>query len=175
METNEVNVNEVEKSTENIQVENNGFVIPESFRAKYAENPDLAIEDLYKAQHKIVQQKKAQKEQSSESTTWMSRDQLEKFYEEKKFFETNPDLTDYREQLNEFTSKWLSFDDAKALLERKDPTIANRKIANKTNFTSWVASNWPVTFSRQQLEDMSLEEYKKAKTMIKDGKATFIN
>tara|TARA_R110000868_G_C10959678_1_gene768379 strand:+ start:3589 stop:3726 length:138 start_codon:yes stop_codon:yes gene_type:complete len=45
-------------------------------------------------------------------------------------------MEEYKEQLSEFTSKGNSLEDAKYLLEKNDPTIANRKIANQTNFTA---------------------------------------
>lgn len=61
---------------------------------------------------------------------------MEKFYAKKKFFEENPALQEHEKEILDFTSKGLSFEDARLLVERKDPTIQNRAIAQKTNFTA---------------------------------------
>jgi hypothetical protein len=92
-----------------------------------------------KAEAKIVDMKKTSKETKSEvnketvkSENFMTRED----YAAEEFFKANNDLVEHKETLTELVSKGNSWEDAKFLLERKDPTIANRKIANQTNFTA---------------------------------------
>lgn len=155
METQEVEVQEVVEPTEN-KIE-----IPESFREKYSENPDLAIEQLYKAQHKIVEQKKAKKIEQNTPNEWLSREQLEKFYEEKKFFETNPNMLEYKDQLNDFTSKGLSFEQAKKLVIDWNPDIVARQQAQQSNFTDWTPNLTKNTYSMSELANLWQKEYNK--------------
>jgi len=61
--------NEVIVEETNVDTTENKFEVPESFKEKYSENPDKAIEELYKAQHKIVEQKKAEKKTPVENET----------------------------------------------------------------------------------------------------------
>lgn len=171
-------VHEEVKTTDNVDtVENketteNKFEVPESFKEKFRDNPDKAIEQLYKAQHTIIEQKKAEKQEPSVETKGMWRDELEKFYQEKKFFEENSHLSEHKEQILELTSKGIDFDDAKVLIERKDPTIQNRANAQKTNFTSGESSFDSRSFTKQELGEMSQSEYNKARDLIEAGKAT---
>lgn len=146
------------------------------------------VEDLQarlnKAEAKIVDLKNTPtkevevevKEEISETkteTNWLSRDELEKFYTEKKFYETNPELSEHKEQLSELTSKGLSFEDAKYLLQKKDPTIAARQKTQQSNFTAWETPVDVTSFSKEQLWAMSQEDYNKARDLIDAGKAKY--
>ena len=53
----EVNVEETKVDA----TSENKFEVPESFKEKFKDNPDKAIEQLYKAQHTIINSKKAEK------------------------------------------------------------------------------------------------------------------
>lgn len=64
MVNNEVNVEETNVET----TKENKFEVPESFKEKFKDNPDKAIEQLYKAQHTIVEQKKAEKKEEPAET-----------------------------------------------------------------------------------------------------------
>ncbi len=99
---------------------------------------------------------------------------MEKFYEERKFFENNPDLVEHKEKLKEYNEKGLSWDKARKLVEDDDPTIANRKVAKQINFTSWEVPS-DATVTNKQLEDMSQEEYTKARDLMKAGKLKLTN
>lgn len=96
-----------------------------------------------KAEAKIVDMKKSvtPKEESTEEvkteTTGFDEEAFERKYEEKKFFEANPDMLEYKDKLAEYTSKGIWFKEAKILVENSDETIANRKVASQINFTSW--------------------------------------
>ena len=66
---------------------------------------------LKKAEAKIVEQKKSTKEEvtdepaKEEPTASMTRDDFDKRYEERKFFENNPDLAEFKESITSYTSK----------------------------------------------------------------------
>ena len=142
------------------------------------------VEDLQarlaKAEWKIVEMKKSNKS-TTEETTDISKgetttpnfgaDDFDKRYEERKFFETNPDLSEYKEQLNEYVSKGLTFNDAKVLLEKNDQTINNRKTTKQANFTTGDVPVDKQNFSMDQLWDMSQWDYNKAMDLVDSGKA----
>lgn len=94
-----------------------------------------------KAEAKIVDMKKSvtpKEEEPNEEKPQeaMTKDQLEAFYAEKKFFENNPDMMEYKDKITEYTSKGIDFEKAKLLVEADDETIRNRKVASQMNFTS---------------------------------------
>lgn len=138
-------------------------------------------ESLRKAEAKIVELKKTAtpaKEESVEvktETVWFDEEAFERKYEEKKFFESNPDMLEYKDKLAEYTAKGIWWKEAKVLVENSDETIANRKVASQTNFTSWEPAVNTPTYSRQDLEKMSQEEYNKVKDLQEQGKVTITN
>jgi len=130
-----------------------------------------------KAEAKIVDMKKTSKETKSEvnketvkSENFMTRED----YAAEEFFKANNDLVEHKETLTELVSKGNSWEDAKFLLERKDPTIANRKIANQTNFTAWEPANLEKTsFTQDELKGLSQIEYNKVMSLKEQGKVQF--
>lgn len=171
MEINEVNV-----ETEEVETEwTKKFEVPETFKAKYSENPDLAIEELYRAQHKIVEQKKAEKKEIKVENPTLSREELEKFYAEKKFFEDKPSLLEYKDQINEFTSKGLTFSQAEKLVIDANPDISARNIAQKTNFTAWAPDYTSKNYTMEQLAEIGKRSPSKYAELIRDFKAGKIN
>lgn len=145
---------------------------------KTAEELEAALK---KAEAKIVEMKKSAtpeqveaKEETSEAPATVKPEDMEKFYEERKFFESNPDLLEHADKLKEYNSKGIGWDEAKALVELKDPTIANRKVAKKMNFT---AGDIPAdsTVSNKELESMSQEDYTKARDLMKAGKLKLVD
>ena len=164
--------NEVKVEETNVDTTENKFEVPESFKDKYSENPDKAIEELYKAQHKIVEQKKAEKKNPvTTETAWLSKEDLDKFYQEKRFFEENKYLEEHKEDILSFTSKGLSFEDARLLVEKKDPTIQNRAIAQKSNFTSGTPDFSSDTYSMEQLAEIGKKNPSKYWELMRDYKA----
>lgn len=65
---------------------------------------------------------------------------LEKKLAEKDFYASNPEMSEYKEQITEFTSKGLTHEQAKRLVIDSDPTIQNRMNSQSSNFTNtdWV-------------------------------------
>ena len=167
--------NEVKVEETNVDTTENKFEVPESFKDKYSENPDKAIEELYQAQHKIVEQKKAEKKNPvTTETAWLSKEDLDKFYQEKRFFEENKYLEEHKEDILSFTSKGLSFEDARLLVEKKDPTIQNRAIAQKTNFTSGIPDFKQSTYTHDELANLPQNEYNKVMDLKTQGKVNII-
>ena len=140
-------------------------------------------ESLRKAEAKIVELKKStatpkeepQEEAPKAETVGFDEEAFEKKYEEKKFFEANPDMLEYKDKLAEYTSKGIWFKEAKLLVENSDETIANRKVASQTNFTSWDVPQAQATYTRADLENMTQSEYNNAKALQEQGKVTITN
>ena len=84
-----------------------------------------------KAEAKIVELKQSKQEVPHIDDTF-----LDKKLEERDFFKANPEFQEHREKIVEYTSKGISFETAKAEIERLDPTIVSRKVSQHANFTS---------------------------------------
>lgn len=138
-----------------------------------------------KAEAKIVDMKKtpedqAEVEEATEVTkvaevanSNLTRDDLDKYYEERTFFESNPDLSEHKEQLNKYVDTGLSFKQAKVLLEQADPTINNRKTTKQSNFTAGDTPKDVQVFTTEQLGDpnLSQKDYNRAMELVDSGKA----
>ena len=120
---------------------------------------------------KIYKLKKENKD-NDKLVTWFWKEDMESMLNERDFFKTNPDLVEYKDKINEFTSKWISFEDAKTLVTTNDSTISNRQTTNKSNFTAWEPSLDNLNFTKEQLWDMNRSEYKQAMSLIESWKAT---
>ncbi|MDA3854784.1 MAG: hypothetical protein PF569_00895 [Candidatus Woesearchaeota archaeon] len=82
---------------------------------------------LEKAEKKLVELKRVNKSIKKEDAPSNSREELEKFYEEKEFFKNNPEANSYKEKMAEY--KGLSLDDQYLLASRKDKEIEkNREV-----------------------------------------------
>lgn len=109
-----------------------------------------------KAEAKIVDMKKsttpAKEVVKEETPTTFDEATFEKKYEEKKFFESNPDMLEYKDKFADYTAKGIGYKEAKILVENSDETIANRKKASQTNFTNW---DTPVSMDSYSMEDIA--------------------
>lgn len=135
-------------------------------------------ESLKKAEAKIVEMKKSTTpaEKPEVETKGFDDEAFEKKYEEKKFFESNPDMLEYKDKLTEYTSKGIGYNEAKLLVENSDETIANRKVAAKIDFTSWDAPQNIVTqMTKAELEKLPQAEYNKVMDLRQEGKMTITN
>ena len=114
-------------------------------------------ERLRKAEAKIVDMKKsttpAKEEAPKVETQGFDEDAFEKKYEEKKFFESNPDMVEYKEMLLEKVSKWNSWKEAKLLVENSDSTIAERKKTNSMDI-SWKPAVWGNKITQEQISKL---------------------
>ena len=123
-------------------------------------------ESLRKAEAKIVEMKKSvtpperKEEEVAEvkteptETKGFDDEAFERKYEEKKFFESNPEMSEYKDKILEKTALGISLNEAKLLVENSDETIANRKVASQMNFTDWDASEWVKTYTQEALYEL---------------------
>ena len=113
-------------------------------------------ERLDKAEKKLVELKKLIKEKPQETWDYITKDELEI----EKFITRNPELEEYKEDLNKYKKLWLSLEKAKLLIENDDKTIENRKKTNSMNLTNWEESS-KTTYNKSDLENMTQSEYNK--------------
>ena len=137
-------------------------------------------ESLRKAEAKIVELKKATatpkedpKEEGKTETTGFDENTYKKLREEEKFFESNPDMVEYKDKLQEKIAKGYSWKDAKLSVENDDETIANRKAASQMNFTKTDSWAEKMTYTLAQLEALPQWEYEKVMDLKSQGKVTF--
>lgn len=127
-----------------------------------------------KAEAKIVDMKKGTQTQE-EPQVGLSKAELEAFYSEKKFFESNPDMSEYKEKLSEYTSKGLSWEDARILVEKQDPSFENRKVTQKMNFTSWDTPDIGSTsYTQEELKNMPQDVYNRTMELVAQKKVKII-
>jgi len=107
---------------------------------------EAKIVDLKKST-KVKEDKVEDKTTDNPETTGLSKEDLEAFYTEKKFFEDNADLVEYKDQISDLTKKGYSLKAAVFEIEQADETIANRRKAKQTNFTWWAFSDTKTTYS----------------------------
>lgn len=139
------------------------------------ETPDIDWEArAKKAEAKIVELKKTGTQTQEEPQAGLSKQELEAFYNEKKFFESNPDMSEYKDKLSEYTSKGLSWEEARVLVEKQDPSFENRKVSQKMNFTAW---DIPVdnVVTKEMLAQADQNEYNRLMDMVESGKAKLTN
>ncbi len=122
----------------------------------------------------IVKHKKEKKvEVKTDKTEWLSQEALEKMLEERDFYKANPSLTEYKDKISEYTSKWISFEKAVKLLEMDDETIINRRNTQRSNFTSWEAGE-TTTYTQEAVSKMPIDQAKKLWALRKEGKVKII-
>ena len=145
----------------------------------------LKVKDdaIAKAEAKIVDMKKSSKETTPEVKTEapveVNTEDTSKFmtredFEKDKFFESNPDLADHKDSINELVSKWYSLDDAKTVTLAKDKTIESRKNTQNSNFTDWASWGGVQTYSSEDLYNLWQKDpalKRKAMEQIAAGKA----
>ena len=138
-------------------------------------------ESLRKAEAKIVELKKSNatpKEEPKEEapkaeTTGFDENAYKKLREEEKFFESNPDMSEYKEQLKEKLAKGYTWADAKLSVENNDETYLNRKNAQKANFTNWELPNTEKSsYTQEELKSLPQAQYNKVIEWHKSWKIT---
>lgn len=125
------------------------------------ETPETEInweERAKKAEAKIVELKKTPKETTPEAEPvkeepkGMSTDDFNAMYEERKFFENNSELAEHKDTLKDLVSKGNSWEDAKFLLERRDPTIAARQNTNSMDMSWDLYTPEKTTYTESEVE-----------------------
>lgn len=90
------------------------------------------------------------------------------------FISQNPHLSHLGEDFKKLTSSGgLSKEEAKLVLEQRDPTIAQRKKTESMNLASWDFSS-KQEYTIQELEDMPQDKYNQVKNLEKQGKVRIV-
>lgn len=102
---------------------------------------------------------------------------MEKKLAERDFFKNNPEMLEHKDAIQKLTSTGLvDYKQAKAAIIEKDPTIANRQVANQTNFTdsSWYSKT---SYTQEELAEIGRKDQVKFRKIWADkqaGKITII-
>ena len=85
------------------------------------------------------------------------------------FISSNPDMKGYENDLRDYLSKWISHEEAKILIERKDKTIENRKkleTMNVSNSELW-GTSLKSKYTKEELGKLDSVTYNKVAKKIK--------
>ncbi len=135
---------------------------------KEAEEKNTALWD------KIYKLKKDKKEvEIKTETTWLTETDIDRIMSERDFYKSNPWLVEHKDTITQLTSWWVSLDEAKSIIWKRDSTIVARQNTQQSNFTAWEAglSN---SFTQEQTAQMSANDYAKFLTDYKAGKVKII-
>ena len=144
-----------------------------NYEALYKESQEK-IDNLESLIVKHKQEAKKEPEViATEVKVGVSPEEVQRMLQEERFYQDNPSLAEYKEELNKYTSKGLSFDQAKILLEKEDPAIVNKNKTNSLWVTQWVNVSENV-YSDEQLTNMSQADYNRAMWDIESWKAKLI-
>ncbi len=130
----------------------------EETNVETTENQEIDYKSLYEEKEAKVSelegliQKHKWKKKTPEVTNNVDVDALiTQKLAEKDFYSSNPEMSEYKDQINEFTSKGLSHEQAKRLVIDSDPTIQNRANAQNSNFTEWTSGGGVKSYSQEDL------------------------
>jgi len=77
------------------------------------------------------------------------------------FIANNPEFEEHKKDLEVYKKKGLSLDEAKIIIENKDPILKNRQKANVWNISQWSYGGKQVEYTKQELADLPQSEYNK--------------
>lgn len=168
MDKTEVNTNEVVANTENNQ--------EIDYKALYEESKaeaEAKAEKVNELEGLIQKHKKKPKSEETKQDTNIDVESIvQKTIEKERFYAENPEMSEYKDAINEFISKGLSYSDAKVLVMRNDPTIQARKNTSNANFTDWMSWGGTKTYTQEQLANMPRDQKMSALREIAEWKAT---
>jgi len=150
-----------------------GTVVPETTENEKSfkyDNLESANEKIKEMEKLIVKHKKENKE-SPEPTNTLSEIDIEKKVEEIEFFKSNPDLSEFKDTIKDYTSKGLSLQEA-STLAKSDPTYINRKKANDMSISGGESSSKKTTYTSSELAKLSQADYNKVMDLRDAGKVT---
>lgn len=135
---------------------------------------NLELEEKNKALGDKIYKLKKENKSTETPETWLSRDEMETFYQEKKFFETNPTMLEHKDEIDKFTSKGYSLKHAMSAVIENNPDIAARQNTQNSNFTTWTPDFSKTEFSKADLEAMNQFDYNKVMDLQEKGKVKII-
>lgn len=138
-----------------------------------------------KAEAKIVDMKKSvtpeeKKEETPETpkeevNAIDLKEQVKKEMALDSFIDSNPDFAEKRGDIEKLTSNGLTFDEAKDILIKRDPTFAERQKTNSMSmnwdFSPWITKN---TYSAEDLGKLNPDEYKQVYKLKEEWKVKFV-
>lgn len=127
---------------------------------------------------KHIKERLAKKVEKPKASTEIDKDALYNEFKQRQDAETfisqNPHLSHLEEDFKKLTSSgWLSKEEAKLVLEKRDPTIAQRQKTESMNLASWDFSS-KQEYTIQELEDMPQDKYNQVKNLEKQGKVKIV-
>lgn len=129
-------------------------------------------ERLEKAEKKLVELKKAQKIEKVSNPSSLDQNEVKKILKEEKFYDSNPDFVEYKEEISKYVSKGLDIEEAALLVKERDESFKNKAKQKEMSITGWEALSSKTSFSIAELEKMSQSEYNKAMARIDKWEAT---
>lgn len=139
--------------------------------AKYGIDPDNATTDdllkiiqrAEKAEKRIVADKKATPKTESDVMTKAD-------YAMEKFLDKNPELSEYKSEIEKYTKTGLSLEDAKTLVLNSDKAKQNRDKTNSLGLSDWEPTFTKTSISKDELGKLSQSEYNKVMWDIESWK-----
>lgn len=108
-----------------------------------------------KAEQKLVELKRQLKEtKKPDNVTINSKEEFDRFWEEKEFYKTNPDANSYKKEIESYQSKGLSLDDAYSLASKKDKEIEENRSIYWQSILKWSANT-------ESLSSVSIDTFDK--------------
>jgi phosphotransacetylase len=152
-------------------------VVPETTENEKSfkyDNLESANEKIKEMESLIVKHKKEKKE-SPEPTGTISEIDIEKKVEEIEFFKSNPDLSEFKDTIKDYTSnKGLTLQEA-STLAKSDPTYLNRKKANDMSISGGESSSNKKTYKTSDLAKMNQADYNKVMALRDQKKITILD
>ncbi len=152
MENQEINDNQnLDNQEDDNQQEDTQAILEENARLKAQIEAD-----------KHIKERLAKKAEKPKSSTDIDTDSLynefKKRQELESFLSNNPTLSHLEEDFKKLTSSWLSADEAKLVLEKRDPTVANRQKSESMTLTQWELPS-KTQYTKTEIEDLPQEKY----------------
>jgi len=164
-----VNTEETTVETENLKTtETTDNVDIDALQAKLEES-ESKNKTLWDKIYKLKKESKTQ----DKTDDWFWKGDIENILNEREFYKENPNLSEYKDKINKFTSKGLTHEQAMKLVIDEDSTIAARQTTNNSNFTATTTVTEAPNYTKDDLWNMNQAEYKKAMSLVESGKATF--
>lgn len=95
-------------------------------------------------------------------------------YAMERFIDKNPELEEYREDLEKYVKRGFTLEEAKLQVLSSDKSIENRKKLGASNFTDSDGNVTRNSVTRKELEAMNQNEYNNVMRLVDQGKVTLI-
>lgn len=92
---------------------------------------------------------------------------------EREFYNNNPDLLDYKEEINNYKAKGLSLEEAKTLLMNNDKVLEARQRLQESKLSTWW-DGWitKTYYTEAEISKMSAKEYDRFRNLYDEWKVS---